>query len=362
MSKRTLVVPFLFLVGCGGDAALGSGTDDLAALKPDIGGLIDRGSGPHTPTGGSSFSVPPSTWQSVVNGFVVNATWADLQPKKGGPIASHNIIDQAIAATPAHEHIKLRIWAGEYAPDWAKALDGGPLPTASGLGIGPWWKHDYMAAYADLQTKLAALYDAVPQIRNVTISGCMTLYAEPLLKDDVNSGTELTALIAAGYTNSKDQNCQQKAIAAHAVWTTTHQSFSFNPYSNLNPSTPGTDEAFTESLMDDCVTTLGKRCSLENNSIRYPNNPGAYEQMYAHMVADQIAYGVAIDFQTATLSKLNTAPEQGLGAALHWACGGYSAGVHASSVELPAGYMSDGTLNTPTDYQSYDACLLADLH
>ncbi len=361
MKSACVVFPILSVVlGCGGgDATSASNETDLTTLKPDIGGLVDRGSGPGIAAGGSKFSVPPASWQGVVNAFVVNATWADLQPKNGGAIASHNIIDQAIAATPTNEHIKVRIWAGEYAPDWAKQLDGGPLPTASGLGVGPWWKHDYEAAYADLQTKLAALYDSVPQIRNVTISGCMTHFAEPLLKDGVNSGSELTALIAAGYTNVADQKCQQKAIAAHAVWKKTHQSFSFNPYLNINPSTPSTDEAFTELLMDDCVATLGKRCSLENNSIRYPNNPGAYAQMYAHMVADQTSDGVAIDFQTATLDKLDTSPEQGLGAVLKWACGGFGDGVHASSVELPNGY---ATSKTPADYQSYDTCLLGDLH
>jgi hypothetical protein len=114
--------------------------------------------------------------------------------------------------------------------------------------------------------------------------------------------------------------------------------------------------------MDYCATTLGKRCALENNSIRYPNNPGSYSAMYQHMAADQTKYGVTLDFQTATLTKLNTAPEKGLGAVLDWACGGDSAGIFASSVELPSGYMTDGKLGSPSAYQSYDTCLLADPH
>lgn len=329
------------------------------ALKADVSGLLDRGNNPNAPVGGSNFTKVPSAWQAVVSAFVVNATWADLQAVQGGPIAAGNAIDQAIAfAAPAHLQIKIRIAAGEFAPAWVKSLDGGPLPTTSGLGIGRWWMPDYEAAYADLVAKLAALYDGVPEVRNVTIAGCMTLYAEPLLKDDVDP----TVMIQAGYTNALDQQCQHSAIQAHAAWHETHQSFSFNPYANVNPATPAVDEAFTESLMDFCATTLGKRCALENNSIRYPNNPGAYGAMYAHMGSLQASAGVPVDFQTATLVKLNTAPEQGLAAVLSWATGGFSSPVHASSVELPSGYMTDGTLSSPAAYQTYAAALLADPH
>ena len=328
-----------------------AGAVPASQVKPDMSGLLDRGRTPTRAVGGSNFNAIPAAWRSAITGFVVNATWADLQPTPGGPIVRPNVIDQAIAAAGTGEHVKLRIWAGEYAPAWAKALDGGPLPTLSGWGIGKWWMPDYEAAYAGLQAKLAAIYDSVPQLSEVTISGCMTYYAEPLLKDDVDSGAPLRALIAAGFTNAKDQQCQQAAIGAHAVWQHTHQSFSFNPYKGLNPT--GVSEAFTESLMDFCAQTLGPRCSLENNSIRYPNNPGFYGAMYAHMGLDQARYGVTVDFQTATLTKLNTAPELGLNAALTWACGGFGSPVHASSVELPAGYQTNGVLSTPAAYGTW---------
>lgn len=323
-------------------------------LKPDISGLLDRGNNPNGRVGGSKFTVPSGSWQSAISGFVVSATWADLQPTSNGSIVRPNIIDRAITAAGSTEHIKIRIDAGEFAPQWVKNLDGGPLATRSGLGIGLWWMPDYEAAYADLQAKLAAIYDNVPQISDVTISGCMTLYAEPLLKDDVSS----SVLTVAGYTDAKDQACQQAAIKAHSVWRNTHQSFSFNPYAGLN----GVDEAFTESLMDFCAQRLGQRCSLENNSIRYPNNPGFYRAMYAHMGLDASKYGLAVDFQTATLSKLNTSPEQGLGAALDWATGSFSSPVHASSVELPSGYLTDGTWSSPAAYAPYEAKLLTDPH
>ncbi|MGH7775758.1 MAG: hypothetical protein ACREPI_01070 [Candidatus Dormibacterales bacterium] len=338
----------------------GLGSGGTGPVKPDVTGLLDRGRTPTVAVGGSNFNVLPVTWLGAVQGFVVNATWADLQPVQGGPIVRPNVIDRAIAAAGGTRHFKIRIWAGEYAPAWAKSLDGSPLPTVSGWGIGRWWTPAYEAAYADLQAKLAAIYDSVPQVSDVTVSGCMTYYAEPLLKDDVDSGAPLAALLAAGYTNAQDEQCQQAAIRAHAVWRHTHSSFSFNPYSGLNPA--GVFESFTESLMDYCAQVLGPRCALENNSIRYPNNPGFYGAMYAHMGLDQARYGVTVDFQTATLTKLNTAPELGLGAALAWACGGYASPVRASSVELPAGYSTDGILGTPIAYASWVNLLAAAPH
>src|ERR1022692_2536080 len=102
LNRACIVLPFLSLVaGCSGaDPTSASGESQLGSLKADVSGLLDRGRVPGGAVNGSSYAVPPAAWQGVINGFVVNATWADLQPKAGGPIASHNVIDQAIAAAP----------------------------------------------------------------------------------------------------------------------------------------------------------------------------------------------------------------------------------------------------------------------
>src|SRR5712692_6997965 len=84
------------------------------ALKPEISGLLDRQ------------GMPAAELRVAVQGFVVDARWADLQPTQSGPIASNNVIDHALAqvraanaASPGlHMALKVRIYTGVYAPDW----------------------------------------------------------------------------------------------------------------------------------------------------------------------------------------------------------------------------------------------------
>ena len=122
-------------------------------VKPTIRGLLDRA------------GLPPTAWQSLVNGYVVRVDWAALQPTQGGDIAANNAIDQAIAtvrtinaqngSSKPHIFLKLRVLAGDSAPAWAKSLPGGPITVAdAGTGpnvtVGPFWTSAFGAAYQDL--------------------------------------------------------------------------------------------------------------------------------------------------------------------------------------------------------------------
>ena len=294
-------------------------------LKPVLHGLLDR-------TG-----EPPAQFLSSLAGYVVNAHWSDLQPAQGGPIAANNVIDQSIAAVrainaSAHLHLglKVRLYAGIWAPDWAKNLGGGPVQVAdpsSGQGgtVGRFWTDAFGEAYADLQNKLAAKYDSVPEVREVTISRCMTVFAEPLIRD-ISNPSAVQALLSAGYSVTADEQCQQQQITAHRVWQHTRSDLSFNPYQVINSDgSTSTDEAFTESLMDYCRHELGRACVLENNSLRQGNPPN-YQAMYAHMQS----LGPPIAIQTAASKKVTD-----LISTIQTA-----AGIGASSVELPSDYQA----------------------
>src|ERR1700722_17576131 len=63
-----------------------SSSPSNAILKPVLSGLVDRQ------------GEPPVEYLGVLGGWVVNAKWSDLQPTPGGPIATGNVIDQAIQA------------------------------------------------------------------------------------------------------------------------------------------------------------------------------------------------------------------------------------------------------------------------
>jgi hypothetical protein len=312
----------------------------LGVIKPETGGLIDRG------------RVAPHGYEGVVGIFVANVHWADLQPFQGGPIVPNNPIDKAIAR--AHQDglkLKLRLFEGIWAPPWAKNIDGPPIaatePQNGVTGtVGRFWTAGFRAADQDLQRKLAALYDNVDVLQDVTISRCTTVYAEPFMKD-AKSAQTVSNLRAAGYTDSADEQCIKDSVVDHAVWAHTHSSLSFNPYQDIHSDGTFTNnEAVTDSMMDFCRATLGQRCTLENNSLGFGFGAATvpHNAMYEHMKA----LGGPIVFQTAGgISSAKT-----LDTLLSWA----AAQEGACAIELPGGYSK---LDTPAELEPYAAALAA---
>src|SRR6059058_1652582 len=101
--------------------AASGATVTAAAPKAALHGLVDR-QGP-----------PAAATLSYVQAYVVKVNWADLQPTPLGPIVAGNRIDQAIARVrmpdmAGHVALKLRVFAGIGAPEWAKSIGGDPLP------------------------------------------------------------------------------------------------------------------------------------------------------------------------------------------------------------------------------------------
>lgn len=290
------------------------------SLKPMIQGLIDR-QGP-----------PPTSLAGTVTTFVVNVAWSDLQPTPFGPLATNNPIDRAITAArnlgPAIG-VKIRLLTGIDAPGWAKQLAGGPVSVYSTLEhvegtVGRFWTDDFGRAYTDLWDKLAATYDNVSEIREITVSRCMLVFAETFERDTSDPST-VSNLLAAGFSTSADQTCIKQEIAEGAVWRHTRIGVAFNPYQEILPAgAVRTDEAFTQTMMQYCRTELGAQCVLENNSIRWPPLGAAYADMYSAMQV----LGAPLSFQTATQARIGD-----LDQTLAWAIGD-----GADAVELPAGY------------------------
>lgn len=271
-------------------------------VKPAAAGLYDRQ------------HIPNPTYLPVVNGAVVKVNWSDLQPVKGGPITVGNEIDQAVAsaavlnlANPAlNLRLKLRVYTGVNAPEWAKQLDGPPVtlydPQTSALigTVGRFWTPRFKAAYDDLQAKLAARYDLNPVIADVVISRCTTQFAEPFLRQGALA-VNRAAYLAAGYTVAKDQVCLSEQIDTHArTWTRTRSSLAFNPYQAIDPAGVRIDEPYTESMMVYCRQVLGARCVLGSNSLGWPLAGGAYTALYSRLTA----LGPPLYFQTETAAKL----------------------------------------------------------
>jgi len=317
------------------DAAGFSVTGTTApSVKPPIRGLLDRNT--------LAQANPP--WQTVVNGYVLRVNWADLQTSAGGDIAANNAIDQAIAqlrtlnaqnrTSAPHVFLKLRVLAGDSAPDWAKAIDGGPVSvqatsSSNYVTIGKFWTPDFGAAYQDLMTKLAAKYDGVPEVRDIVVSRCTLSTAEPFQRMSGDATTRAN-LISAGFNTTDDHTCHQQETDVHnAVWTHTTSSTAFNPYQQINsPTSKQVDENWTEQMIDYCRAAMSSRCVLENNSIQDPNQPpqnSNYQLMYAKIQGK----GAPIAYQTSS-------PGNGLGSLCETI--GWAVSQGAGAVELPTGY------------------------
>jgi len=246
-------------------------------LKPVISGLLDRK------------GMPSSAYVPRLDGFVVLTTWADLQSTAFGPVAEGNAIDRAVAAVrtspgASHLRLKLRVLAGVDAPGWAKALGGGPVNVHHGRKVytlGKFWTPAFGLAYEDLQAKLAARYDAEPEVAEVVISRCSVLTAEPFLRAVRPDTRTMESMVAGGYSDTADEVCQRQEIDAHGVWATTRAGLTLDPYDRLLPdATAVQDGAFTEEIMGYCRRTLGARCVLENNAVSAPLLLEPYPTMY----------------------------------------------------------------------------------
>ena len=164
--------------------------------KPLLVGLVDKGSEAsyHLDQPYPVVDLSDVAAQSgAFGGVVVNQTWAQLRPTQGN--FDFSTLDASLAAVTAYnaQHastpigVRLRVFAAFVAPAWAKSLDGTPItvpahaPSNAGGTLGQWWKPGYRSAWASLQHALAARYDSNPVLREVAVSSCTTLTAEPFV-------------------------------------------------------------------------------------------------------------------------------------------------------------------------------------
>lgn len=301
-----------------------------AALKPQLSGATDRQS--------NQFS----GWETTVNSFVAEVPWSAVQPTNNNAVAANNPIDQAIAtARSKNMHVKLRLLAGQNSPGWAKSMTGtmnicNARGTADRCGTVPhFWEQKYETAYANYIRLLSQKYDSAPEIREVDMNGCMTIFGEQLLREPTPAAN-IIEYKNAGYTEAANEQCYDSTLKDFASsWPTTRVSMAFNPYQKWTGDGFTTDESYTESLMTECRNLLSKRCVLGNNSIgkdmTIASGCGGGAD-YASMYSKITCLGPPIYYQTATLAKLGGSCSN-ITDTLQWA-----AAHKAAMVELPSGY------------------------
>jgi len=296
-----------------------------ATPPPPIGGLIDmqdihfhdnEGGEPMFTMGfiANTASPPPPNFSGLFGGIVINATWDLIQPNPSpaplnfaqidGPLTM--IEDYNMANPSAPLGVKLRIYAGDNAPLWAKQINGGPVQiyrnssgcdgsdTGCPIYVGKYWTPAFISAWRAFQAAVAARYDSKPPIVQIAVTSCASQTDEPFVPSSYSASKN--ALIAAGYTDAAEQSCLTGAVADYASWHRALIDFTFNTFSSITGagSVNGvTNAQFTINVMTACRQQLGNRCVLDNHALESP--PYSVDQtVYNEMQV----LGPPINFQT----------------------------------------------------------------
>jgi hypothetical protein len=272
-------------------------------IKAPIRGLVSMGAYRFVGKGGDPVNTlePLNAKPGIFGGLVVIASWKQLQPTQQSEIGDNNVIDQALAQVRAYNErnpdkplgVKLRVWGGFEAPDWAMQLGGMPIETVYNgkpRTVGRFWSPAYRQAWARLQQQLAARFDKRPLIREVAVTSCMSYTAEPFFIPTDDGVT--TPLRAAGFTDVAYKDCLTGALADYAPWTQSRLVLSVNPLRTGAGQGNG-DPGFTEAVMRNCRQTIGPRCVFDNHDLD-TELPKPLYRIYATMKQ----MGPEIEFQT----------------------------------------------------------------
>ena len=269
----------------GATAAPATAAAATVGPKAPLAGLVDmQDIAWHNADGGEpTFAIDNvAKYPGAFGGVVINATWRNLQPTEGGPLQP-GAVDDALAKVRAYNAahpdaplgVKLRVYGGSTAPEWAKRIAGGPVhiernpkgcaqpPCA--LTIGKHWTEPYVAAWRRFQGLLAARYDGEPLVRHVTVTSCAAQTDEPFVSSVAKPSRE--ALSGAGYDDAAQQRCLMNAVDDYAAWKNTLVDFTFNVFVK---NEGGVEPAFTTSVIRHCRDALGPRCVLGNHALSAP--------------------------------------------------------------------------------------------
>ena len=272
-------------------------------IKAPLRGLVSMGAYRFVGSGGDPVNTlePLDAKPGIFGGLVVIASWKQLQPTPDSRIGDDNVIDQALAMVRDYNTrnpakplgVKLRVWGGFEAPDWAKQIGGAPIDTVhrnKHRTVGRFWSPDYRQAWASLQQQLAARFDKQPLIREVSVTSCMSFTAEPFFVPIED--TVMPLLRDGGFTDQAYKDCLTHALGDYAPWKQSRLVLSVNPLRTAPGQGPG-DPAFTEGVMRNCRQAVGRRCVFDNHDLDTDLARPLY-RIYAYMKQ----LGPEIEFQT----------------------------------------------------------------
>jgi T5SS/PEP-CTERM-associated repeat protein len=262
-------------------------------------GLVDMGdisfyNGAVTPTPAPVFNISEiAPYRGSFSELVLNVTWAQLQATEGSltTTAIDSAISQVIAYNAANSTnvgLKLRVWGGFTAPDWAKNINGPPITVTgqstvdpSNYGaqtIGRFWTADYIDAWTSLQNTLAALYDSNPVIRGISQTAGAAASDEPFVplkpKAQASMGStdtvnQVAQLQAGGYSDAAEMLTLRASIADYSQWSTTPLDFTMNSFYQFDSGSTVADANFALAVLQQARNST-RLVQAGNHALRNP--------------------------------------------------------------------------------------------
>jgi hypothetical protein len=276
-----------------------------------------------------------------LSGWNPQLNWADLEPSEGR--FNFAVVDSALASRLP---VRLRVWAGVYAPNWLKSKLGTVGvqndQTNAKETMVPYWRStvaaQYWSYYEKMQVALRAhIGESNPLIRGIQISGTMFVYSEPFLHQFKSAYTRQYVL-ASGWTAKRDKAAQIKCLDIHKkVWKKIPQLFAFNSYQYVKGNNVRMDPKYVKKFIKSLRSRFGKRAVIANHSIResYIGLHKSKKSCYFYLKKKGPLY-----FQTATWDRIakkgsrasNKQRHAALVKVINWAIA-----MGAEAVELPEG-------------------------
>ena len=321
-----------------------NGPDD--GWKPVQIGLVDMGFNHFYDDAGVSPTFQLSDLAnagSAISEMVLNVTWAQLEPTRGQ--FDFSAINSAISAVSAYNTsngtdlgIKLRVWGGVVAPDWAKNIDGPPIVVSGQATVDPTdytprtfghvWTADYNDAWTTLQTELATYvssggsvtYDGNPIIRGISQTAGATASDEPFVSlptaAPISKGASQTfnqfgALVSGGYTDEAEMLTLRAAVADYAAWATTPLDYTINPFHLYENGSSVLDQNFALAVLQQTRNST-RLVQAGNHALDAPQH-SQLPFLYAQLTADAAMTTAAApnSYQTASPDLLYTEPSSG---------------------------------------------------
>ncbi len=235
--------------------------------------------------------------------------------------------------------IKLRVWGGYTAPDWAKNIDGPPI-AIDGRGTVNWqifgpeqigriWSADYNDAWNGFQNQLAALYDSNPIIRGISNTAGAPATDEPFVPVNYaapsgsGSGTvnQIAQLVAGGYNDAAEMLTLRASIADYSQWSTTPLDYTMNCFFLQDePGNVAFDPNFTLAVLQQARNS-SRLVQAGNHALSnplYANDSFVYAQMGADAALDPTVAPGSYQTNAPGILVLPGDPNTAPGSYLNW--------------------------------------------